>query len=160
MRSCFWILDPGFWTCGWIPSNVVTADSFWYVFLTPVWVKLWMWFFQCIAKRYCQVNWWSKFLIQPMHLSVIDQKKCPKSPHTSWGDFGHTYFTPLILLAQSGLFIYITLILEIIIVNWSNLSTIILTLQKKWSFPLRISLILLKKSLTENFIFFVHCKSQ
>ena len=112
-------------------------------FLTPVWVKLWTWFFQCIANRYCQVNWWSKFLIQPMHLSVIDPKKCPKSPHTSWGDFGHTYFTPLILLAQSGLFIYITLTLEIIIANWSNLSTIILTLHKKWSFPLRISFILL-----------------
>ena len=32
-------------------------------FVTSVWVKLWTWFFQCIANRYCQVNWWSKFLI-------------------------------------------------------------------------------------------------
>ena len=32
-------------------------------FITSVWVELWMWFFQCIANRYRQVNWWSKFLI-------------------------------------------------------------------------------------------------
>ena len=104
-------------------------------------------------------------------------KKCPKSlHHTSWGVFGHTNFLQLILLAQSGLFIYIMLTFKRIIVNWSNLSAIILTLHKKWSFPLRISSVnkcdqicrklriwshLLKKSLMENFIFgALYCKSQ
>ena len=50
-----------------------------------------------------------------MRVSVIDHKK-----------FGHRNFMQLILLAQPGLFIYITLILKRIIVDWSNLSTIIL----------------------------------
>ena len=57
-----------------------------------------------------------------MCISVID----PKKSRLVWADFGHTNFMQLILLAQSGLFIYITLTLKIIIVNWSNLSAIIL----------------------------------
>ena len=57
-----------------------------------------------------------------MCISVID----PKKSRLVWGDFGHTNFMHSILLAQSGLFIYITLTLKIIIVNWSNLSAIIL----------------------------------
>ena len=48
--------------------------------ITSVWVKLWAWFFQCIANRY-QINWWSKFPIWCLHVSVIDPEKCPKSPH-------------------------------------------------------------------------------
>ena len=53
-------------------------------------------------------------LIWRMRASVIDHKKCPKSPHTSRGDFGHRNFTQLILLTQPGLFIYITLIVILI----------------------------------------------
>ena len=48
-------------------------------------------------------------------MSVIDCKKCPKSPHT--GDFRHTNFTQLIPLAQSGLLIYIMFKLKRIIVD-------------------------------------------
>ena len=108
---------------GSLPSNRVTLDAFSYVFLH----NFRAWFFQCIANRYRQTIWWNKFLIWRLRVSVIDYEKCSKSPHTiSWGDFGHRKFTQLILRAQSGLFIYITLTLKRIIVGWSNLSAIIL----------------------------------